>query len=750
MQVTSNEKEWLSIFFDSPNDIGLTPQLDWKGNGSYSETTTEVQLWIELFTLSQKQTPFVVPFAKEKEIIWYACCENRRQKDRTVEEIKAFVQNAYAHIKGFYSFDNSNPCEAAIKQRFGQNTIRIEVIPGNEKKFLEIISLYRHILSRRPKEEKKLIRPSGRIRYEFEQALAAGDDFLAGKCIDELRSTGRLDQQNQRFMEIRRYASFGKWDLLVSNPEFLRSVVDLHLPTQIQSDLIEALYFTFLYPFELENEPEKAIVSFNTNILQKYAKLFKSRRGIKSPIILKAFLINELARGEASFSHCKSILDDYDRQEPGYNYAVKLLESISDKRCEKDGIKQAEDAFENENFDFAFSLFLNLEPTRKILQRILYCTHEIQSLKAFNEAWDYCQEVPDKIISSLPPKSRKLFSNIEERFADLGTQEVGDWCQLFEYVLNGGDENRGIEFARQGCEEWSSSIFLNDQGKLDNLSSLLLDCLDSKLEFFKKVLPTFYNFFFENEKKGGDFKGICLLLVQYIALFDSWNSSELSIFYDLVRVLLDAGPTDSEYNDFVVSISEIHTHVKSLKNLTWALDISELLAIYPAPQGNNRIALFSDICGLLGEIKHRVSKEEWLTLDLLAKDYGVEKFIDGIRPDFNENDVSGELNEKLVGKKLGIYTLTEPAGIRAKKILSDFYPAFQVETNCDHEATERLVNLAKSSDFFVFAWKSAKHQAFNCIQMNMKNRKDLIMPPGKGSTSIVRSVKKFLEERFYN
>jgi len=414
-------------------------------------------------------------------------------------------------------------------------------------------------------------------------------------------------------------------------------------------------------------------------------------------------------------------------------------------------LNQAEDAYEDEKFDLAFDLSIKLEPTKKNLQRILRCTDEIQSLQAFNEAEDYCQQVPKEIISSLPQKSKQLFSSLEKRFAEVGNNEVADWCHLFEYVLNDGDEKQSLELARQGGNEWSSDLFRNDHEKLDNLTNLLFDCFDSKPDFVKKILPVFYDFFFTNEKSGVDFKAISLLLVQFIALFDSWTSSELAIVHDLIRVSLDAGPTDSEYNDMIDSLSEIHTHVKSSNNLTWALDIVELLSIYPAPQNNNRIALFSDICGLLGEIKHRVCKEEWFALEILAKDYGVEEFIEGVQSVFTEHDeVSGTLHDQLVGKKIGVYTLTEPAGMRAKKMLESFYSGVLVETNCDHESTERLTNLAKTADIFVFAWKSSKHQAFYCVQSNIKNKDNLIMPPGKGSTSIVRSVTQYIEQHYNN
>jgi len=325
-------------------------------------------------------------------------------------------------------------------------------------------------------------------------------------------------------------------------------------------------------------------------------------------------------------------LNDYPKEEPGYQYAAKLLEYVKDIKDEKDTLKQAEEAFENENFDLAFGLFLKQETTRKTLQRILYCIQEIQSLQAFKMAWEYCQKVPPQIVTSLPSKSKQLYSDLEERFVEVSVKEVTDWCLLLQYIVDGGDEIRSFELARQGSDEWSPSFFLNNQMKLNKLIELLSDCIDSYPDFLKKILPILYTFFFTSDKIARKCKSISLLLLQFIAFFDSWTSSELSIAHDLTRNSLETGPTPSEYNDVVDSLSVIYASVKSPKHLTWVLDIVELLAIYPAPNKSNKITLFSDICGYLCEIKHRVCKEEWSALEILAKDYGFVEFIDGLRP----------------------------------------------------------------------------------------------------------------------
>jgi hypothetical protein len=89
----------------------------------------------------------------------------------------------------------------------------------------------------------------------------------------------------------------------------------------------------------------------------------------------------------------------------------------------------------------------------------------------------------------------------------------------------------------------------------------------------------------------------------------------------------------------------------------------------------------------------------------------------------------------MTSKRLAIYTLTEGAARRAGAVLADLFPALDIRLNHDKSATTELVNLADTADFFIFASRSAAHQAFYPVT---KRRDDILYPAGKGSSSIIR------------
>jgi hypothetical protein len=146
-----------------------------------------------------------------------------------------------------------------------------------------------------------------------------------------------------------------------------------------------------------------------------------------------------------------------------------------------------------------------------------------------------------------------------------------------------------------------------------------------------------------------------------------------------------------------------------------------------------------EVISIVSTAPHRITGTQRDILEALAKDYGCLNLLESL-PACNNDDDKKNLAIAIKFKGLiGIYTLTEGAGQRAKSILEKYFPGAQIETNKDHAATDRLVLLAKNADIFIFAWKSSKHQAYFCVK-DARGSKEIIMPSGKGTASIVKSA----------
>jgi hypothetical protein len=176
----------------------------------------------------------------------------------------------------------------------------------------------------------------------------------------------------------------------------------------------------------------------------------------------------------------------------------------------------------------------------------------------------------------------------------------------------------------------------------------------------------------------------------------------------------------------------------SLATLDWALDLAEVLAVNrtasPAAQLNFIIAVLEVARARV----HRLTRRHVEALRALCADLNIspDPYLSGAP----EEDEEVGAVASLAGRSIAIYTLAETAGLRALRMLSQLIPAANVTLNSDKVCTDRLANLARSADLFVFAWRSSKHAAYYCIKDHRPRDMPLLMPCGKGSASILRAL----------
>ena len=234
--------------------------------------------------------------------------------------------------------------------------------------------------------------------------------------------------------------------------------------------------------------------------------------------------------------------------------------------------------------------------------------------------------------------------------------------------------------------------------------------------------------------------GIILLL---IAMDEAVARADLEILSTILSALLELGLTTQDYLTTIADLEAVQDRVTSYANLAWSLDVCEALAISPSPSSEAseaRLRFFLKVVGQSRGFAHRLSPHDFLPIEYLAHDYGVDpSAIADLRPVVKTADDS-DASAVLTGKTIGIYTLTEAAGARAKAALKELFPTCTVEVNSDTVCTSSLTNLARTADIFVFAWRSSSHQAFFCVKEALGGR-DPVYAAGKGTASLVNAVR---------
>lgn len=141
----------------------------------------------------------------------------------------------------------------------------------------------------------------------------------------------------------------------------------------------------------------------------------------------------------------------------------------------------------------------------------------------------------------------------------------------------------------------------------------------------------------------------------------------------------------------------------------------------------------------------RWASEERRLLCLLARDLAHDEVVQGIAPDGQEDAADVDVWGQLQGRYVAIYSLTESAARRVKEFLEQRVADVRVELSSDRVGSERLREMARNADFFIMAVASAKHAATGIIRTYRGDR-PLLQPAGKGSASMLKALRKALEE----
>jgi hypothetical protein len=259
---------------------------------------------------------------------------------------------------------------------------------------------------------------------------------------------------------------------------------------------------------------------------------------------------------------------------------------------------------------------------------------------------------------------------------------------------------------------------------------------------FRDAFPQFVDFFVNRPL--GPVRGFIPLygmLIKMVAWNGGASADELELVAALLMSMLGAVPDKTIYEDTLDDLGEILHANRAATNIDWALNVAELLALYPAADDEARLRFFAAALDLVRANSHRISLAQRRVLQLLAQDYQCENLLAGLPEPATKVDNQVAAFAGLIA----IYSLTEPAAQRARDVLRSLVPQAAIELSADTVATDRLRHLSSKADVFVFAWRSSKHQAYFCVKEYRAGR-PLSMPPGKGAASIVQAALAAIEE----
>lgn len=749
------EQAWLERFFASPNELCWSSLLD--GSAPPLEAD-QVRQWLDLLG-SSPAAPLILPFMRGGTVTgWYATTQGVSGGYELGDEINAWLGPTWLSRFERVPGDSSDPMATALRDRFGGTVYRFT---GADDAAMQTISArlseFAGVLERRPLATRTRVRPVGAIRSDFERALLTGDEAQAKAMIAEFKQTGRLNEENLRYLEVRLSAGLGLWPQIARDHWLIKTLADLALPPQILADLIEALYRTYVEEAEASGDRAAMRDAFARRIATPYPKLFGSRRGIRAPRVVKAFLIFEQLQASPN----AAIIDGLLELLPAGADTSLFVQPREPSPVPHPGAPGREDdadaAFDDGLFDRAFEFYLRLTPNKKTISRMVSCVWAIGTDEARDRLLTLVNAADPGLIGGLAPViAGKIAGLRKAQSTDPLPPEgkpaqtaPGSWIAWAEQLRAGRDLAGAAREVQSAPTNWDASALRENEHSAKRFTDILGSLNGEAGSIARTAVPQiFASVFPANGPLSPSSKPIASLLFLLIAMDETLSRADLDLLAQLTGLLIEQGLSPGDYVSLIGDLGDVQKRIGSYAYLPWSLDLSEALAVLPCPSDaarDARLRLFLQVLGHTSGFAHRLAPHDLVPIETLAKDYGVgPEMVDALKREAETKaDELAASQPSLDGKTIGIYTLAETAGSRAKAALEKLFPGCKVVVNSDMVCTAQLTSLAQAADMFVFAWKSSSHQAFYCVKDALA-KGEPIWAPGKGTASILRAVREHL------
>lgn len=743
------DQSWLRDFFSGRNALHWDAIIGDKAPAAWLE---HVNPWIANFTTQGNQFPIVLPvFDADGPSQWYAMAGNEASAAALAQELAAVVGPSYSDFRGQpLVADCSDEIECALQKRFGRFVFRLEPVDEAARSDVtQALQLYLGLLRRRPDIPDRTQRPFGKIRAEFDRALLAGNEVDAQCLCREMIASGRIDAEQHKYLEVRMLAGLGRQHQLAHDYSLIKSVLGLSLPPQTITDLVDALYATFIAGIEDDPDVDAILTVFRNDIARHFGLLFQERKGIRQPNVLKAFLLYELVQDQPNVARCKAIADVYPTCA-----GRELIESWSNRLVfaapsRTDAFELARQALADEDYELALRLSFDSFPDAWTYIAMLRCAVELEDPEITRRVLEAVSTASETVRVTWKKRDltrlKQLQSEQSEAPKRPQVRPDSDWLSWACHVEAGTLERPPLQVLEEALTRWSPEEYASDPEACRRLAEKIGNASGEAEHVFRDAFAALVEFFVDRQLQPvRGFIPLYTMLIRIIAWNGVVSANELELASALIQALVSIGPPQDDYVEALDAYAEILTANNASVNIDWALNAAEILALHGSPDNESRLRFFMVVVELARTHTHRLRPAQYAILSLLAKDYDCANLLEAFS--FQEEADAEKAAYAGFDGLIAIYTLTEPAGQRARQFLRKLLPLARVEVNADVVATDKLKSLAASANIFVFAWKSSKHQAFYAVK-DARGNQQTLLPIGKGSASILSCILNELQKQ---
>jgi hypothetical protein len=753
-RMTSGEGDRLvEAFFAFPNQLGLEDLEDRPGRTAEAALRLFRQLVDDARTGDGR--PILLPRVDDQGTQWYALISDPHLRRVIAEDIKAFVGATYCDLSQLSApLDPNDPIDQAARRWLGDEGVplRFRVPPSQRSAAIGAIVSLRRAWDERPRH---LIRtPDGTavMLRVLNRAIATGDSALAETVLDRVRSSGRLSSANITFSTIRVLEVSDRWSEMLDLEE-IGVLLAIPRPRAVTQALLRAVYWTELADHLPTGETpdaetlNTAFAAMSGVVLPRYGALFRAVDGLKAREALLLFALRAAVADPPRGEEIERLAEGLEDDDPAQSLIASVRRHI-ESTSEVGLLPSPESAFASES--------VKAEIRRAATAQRKRIAEAQSALEAF--ARGPSTETASAALAALHVLDPEEAKDMEtaHRYQRAATRARGlippgetalpdGWVQWSHGLRTAPNWPGASDILEVAADSWPIDPLL-DGVVAEDFALTLMDARsqggrDATARSLDHLVPSAE----VAVGSGLDVTALGGRLITVLLADDVVTEADWTFVVGLLDAVLD-GIGRRGYVEILDELSSSLADRASPAIIDASLAVLEMAAFHPAPDPEALSALATVVIGNCRRFTHRLHRDQLAILDIACKDIGEDyaRQVSELAERVFETAESPTANEQasLSGQLIGVYTLEEPAAMRAKTAIESAYPGVRVETNASHVATQALRRLAQTADQMVIATRAAKHAATLEIDLILRKR-DLrpIFPAGKGATSIIRALR---------
>jgi hypothetical protein len=698
-------------------------------------------------------------------IDWYIGWRSDSHARFAADLISAFLGRTYARLDGpVRPLEPADAAEAAFAEEYGGRAFRVEVsTPLRRDARDQLLRMARCLQNRNVRQAVK-VRPVGRILRDLEFTLQAGDDALATSEIRALRAGGHLDEANLAFLDLRRLAAKRDWPAMFAH-ETLPSVLDLRsLPYRVRLALLEAIYHSDLAELVEQGAIDEALVRFAQRF-PAFNVALSSRTNVHGLEADVCFLLaDELRQTGNAETVAATLARIHASGRVAFVEAFRTrivlptTGTVPAEASVASAVDIAQSALVDGDLDRAFIIALDAAPSQKRVKVLLQCARllddETASIAAV-KAWDHLPEVERESLRA----HAWCRTHYEHLTAQLGRSNApsppsapvvasaapaptSSWLAWFERLRDHAAWPGAVSRASKGVAEWDIEPVANNADAIATIVEIIEGSLaEWAAEALRQALPYVLEAFLDD---GPDARlsPVFSSLFELLATDDALSLSSISALLRLAHARLATSPL--QYRSTVDVVTTALQRADTPRTVRIIADALEMLIVTPCASQDERTTAATRLATLAARWWPRVDEVDRALVRQLATELRVGELVPA-EAEMPATRGEGDTRwDALAGLQIALYSLNEGALARAAFVLERACPKADFKIFREFGGTDSMKEAAKTADLFVIATKSAKHAATDAITHNRPPNKATEFASGKGSSSLLDAVRRWL------